>query len=715
MKRLFLVILISLFWIIPSGAQEGMWIFTQLNKLDLKKKGLQIPVNQVYSPDKPSIADAVVQLGGGTASFVSPEGLLITNHHVAYTALQRNSSVSSDYLTKGFLAKDRSEEIQAPGYEALLMTKMKDVTAEILQAAKGIQDPVQRNKTIETKIAAMTDSLEKDKDDIRATIAPMYNGKQYILYVYKVFKDIRIVYSPPLAIGKFGGEIDNWMWPRHTGDFSFMRVYVSPEGKGKEFDKNNIPYKPKVWLKTAGRNLRDGDFTFIIGYPGFTTRYRTSNSANWNYKYNFPSAIKNFEEVISLLDETTKNDPEGKLKVANQKTGLANVLKNYQGQVEAMNKINFVQKKLDFEKEMMEWVDKDPARKEKYGNILNDIKALYAELAKTRERDNVFGITAGFGGVPLGTAILIYGTVKEREKPEAERQPGLTEKNIERIVDNLKFQYADYYEPVEKALMIRALKMADELTADQRITVLENILRSPSKTIEQFVDEAFKTSKLLNLEYAQSLFKKSSVELDTLNDPFINIAKLTYPLSEEIAKTNENFAAKVTELRKQYIDALYEWKGTNLYPDANRTVRFTYGTVKGYSPADAVLYRPFTTLRGVIEKNTGVEPFDVPPGLSELYKKKDYEKFMDPLLKDVPVAFTHLGDITGGNSGSPVMNARGEIVGVAFDGNYEAMISDWQYDGELQRVISVDIRYVLFITQKYAGADFILKEMGVIK
>jgi len=715
MKKLCFVVLVSLFCIVPSDAQEGMWMFTQLNKLDLKKKGLQILLDEVYSPDESSIAGAVVQLGGGTASFVSPEGLLLTNHHVAYTALQRSSSTSSDYLTKGFLAKAYSEEIQAPGYEALMMITMKDVTVEILQAAKGIDDPVQRSKIIDTRIAGMTDSLEKEKDDVRAVVASMYNGRQYILYIYKVFKDIRIVYSPPLAIGKFGGEIDNWMWPRHTGDFSFMRVYVSPDGKGKKFDKNNIPYKPKVWLKTASKNLQDGDFTFIIGYPGFTTRYRTSNSANWNYKYNYPSAIKNFQEVIDLLDETTKISPEGRLKVANQKTGLANVLKNYQGKVEAMKKINFIRKKLDFEKEMTAWVNAGPAQEEKYGNILNDIKALYVELAKTRERDDMYRNIVNFGGVPLGAANQIYGTVKEREKPDNERQPGFTEKTIEKIIENLKYQYADYFEPAEKALMIRALTMANELPADQRITGLESILRSPSKPIEQFVDEAFKTSKLLNLKYAQSLFKKTSAELDTLNDPFLLIAKLIYPSSEEINKANDNFAAKVTELRKQYIDALYAWKGANLYPDANRTIRFTYGKVKGYSPADAVWYRPFTTLRGVIEKNTGIEPFDVPPELTELYEKKDYGKYMDPLLKDVPVAFTHLGDITGGNSGSPVMNARGELAGIAFDGNYEAMISDWQYDDELQRVISVDIRYVLFVTQKYAHADFILKEMGVSK
>ncbi len=712
MKKLFLTILISFLFVISSLAQEGMWLLNQIDDLDLNKKGLQMEVINIYNPEKPSLYNAIVQLGGGTASFVSSEGLILTNHHVAYAALQRASDVSSNYLTDGFLARNRADEIQATGYRAQLLLEMKDVTDEVLGAAKGLTDPTEKDKKIDEKIAKMTEKLEKNKDDINATVAEMYNGKQYILFVYKVFKDIRIVYSPPSSIGKYGGDIDNWMWPRHTGDFSFLRVYIAPDGTGAEYSQDNIPYKPEVWLKVAKEDLKDGDFTFIIGFPGFTTRYRTSNSAGWNLKYNYPFYIDNFTEIVDIMDELTENDPEGKIKLASFMSGLLNAKKNYQGKVDGMKKTNFVQKKLDFEKKFIKWVNSSPETKEKYGQILDDIKAQYKIIEKTKDRDNVLGILQGLASTQLGVAGQIYSNVKEMEKPKKERRPGFSEKTIERAIKNLQYAYANYYEPVDKAMFARALKLANDLPNDQRIQEIDYIF-SGNRSVEQFADEAFKTSKLDDVEYAKSLYEKSSAELEALNDPFITMVAKEYPLLEAYNKNYQVFAANVTELRKQYIDALYEWKGTGLYPDANSTMRFTSGPVKGYSPANAVWYYPFTTLEGVVEKNTGEEPFDAPEGLIKLYNKKDYGEWADPDLKDVPVAFLHMCDITGGNSGSPVMNAKGEIIGVAFDGNYEAMIGDWQYDYDLQRTISVDIRYVLFVTEKYGNAGFILDEMEV--
>jgi hypothetical protein len=703
----------SCLFFLSVSAQEGMWLLSQIEQLDLKSKGLQIQVGDIYSKDKPALFSAVVQLGGGTASFVSPEGLILTNHHVAYRALQRSSSVNSNYLSDGFLARIRTDEIQAQGYRALLLTEMKDVTTEVTAAGEGIADPTERDKAKNKKIAAMSDEFEKGKEDVRAVISELFNGKQYMLYLYKQFKDIRIVYSPPLSIGKYGGETDNWMWPRHTGDFSFLRVYVAPDGTGKEYSVENVPYKPKVWLKASKNFMKEGDLNFIIGFPGFTTRYRSSNSVAWNFKYNYPFSIMNFTEIIGILDETTKNDPEGNLKVASLRTGLANVLKNYEGKEAGFAKTDFLQEKLNFEKEYISWANSNPVTKEKYGTIISREKEQYDVLEKTRERDNVFGVFQGLAGTQLNIAATIYLIAKEKEKPESEQQPGFDEKAIQETIDNLQYSYSNYFEAADKALLVRALKMAAALPQNQRITGLDYILNDRSKSLEQFADEAFKASKLLDLEYAKSLFGKSSKELEALNDPFIKMTANLYPLSEEINKTSQTFGANVTAIRKEYIEALYEWKGTNLYPDADGTMRFTWGPVKGYRPADAVWYSPFTTLRGVIEKNTGKEPFDAPSGLIELYKKKDMGRWMDPVLKDVPVAFLNQCDITGGNSGSPVLNARGELVGVAFDGNYEAMISDWQYDYELQRCICVDINYVLFVTDKFSKAGFILDEMGV--
>jgi hypothetical protein len=412
------------------------------------------------------------------------------------------------------------------------------------------------------------------------------------------------------------------------------------------------------------------------------------------------------------MDELTANDPEGELKVASLKSGLANAMKNYQGKVEGMKRTHYVQDKKDFEKEFMQWVNSDPQTKEKYGHILSDITAQYDIIRKTKDRDNVIGMLQGLSGTQLNVAAMIYNICREMEKPKKERDPGYTDKAIEQGKARLQYAYANYYEPLEKALLVRVLNMINELPEGQRITELDYIFNE-GKSIEEWADDAFSSSRLDDLEYAQMLFDKSSEELEALHDPFIMILSNTYNFMQDYNDMYEVFAANVTELRKQYIDALYEWKGETLYPDANGTMRFTWGPVKGYSPDDAIWYKPFTTLTGVINKNTGEEPFDAPEGLVKLYKSKDFGGWTDPDLNDVPVAFTHMGDITGGNSGSPAMNAKGEIIGVVFDGNYEAMISDWQYDYDLQRVISVDIRYCLFIADKFGHAGFILDEMGV--
>jgi hypothetical protein len=715
MKKSILILLLSIFIAVISHAQEGMWLMSQLGQLNLQQKGIQLQDNEIYNAGKPALYNAIVQIGGGTGSFVSPDGLIITNHHVAFTALQRASNVNNDYLEQGFTAWNKKDEIQAPGYQAKMLTEMKDVTPDVLAAAKGITDPVEKDKKINAKISEMTEKIEKNKEDISAEIKDMYSGRQYVLFVYKLIKDIRIVYAPPMAIGNYGGETDNWMWPRHTGDFSFLRAYIAPDGTGREFNSENIPYQPKVWLKVATEPIKEGDMTFVIGFPGFTTRYRDSNSARWNLVNNYPFSIETFSQIINILHETTKNDPEGWLKVASLEKGLANAMKNYQGKVDGMIKTNYVQKKLDFEKEFLAWTNGDPVRKQKYGNLISDMTKEYAIIGKTVQKDNILGAMQGLGGTMMAVAIQVYRTVDEMSKPEKDRDPGYNEKAVEQQEENLKYAYANYYQPSDKAILVYILNLAAKLPADQRITGLEPVLGNKNQPLEKFVDEAYKNSKLSDVEYAKTLLKMSPKELEALDDPFINLAAELFPEIKQSEKVSTAFASNITDLRKQYIEALYEWKGGNLYPDANGTMRFTYGPIRGYDPADAITYHPFTSLKGVIDKNTGKEPFNAPEGLVSLYKNKDFGRWMDPQRKDVPVAFTHMADITGGNSGSPVMNAKGEIIGVAFDGNYEAMISDWQYDYDIQRTISVDIRYVMFILDKFSKADFLLKEMGVSK
>ncbi len=540
----------------------------------------------------------------------------------------------------------------------------------------------------------------------------MFNGKQYILYVYKKYRDVRIVYSPPSSIGKYGGDVDNWMWPRHTGDFTFMRVYQAPDGSGATYSTDNVPVHPKNYLHIARRPQKEGDFNFIIGFPGSTTRWRTSYSADWNLNYNYVPSIKEFQEIIDLMDELTKNDPQGKIKVAGMHAGIANVLKNYQGKRDGMLKSHFIQKKQNFENRLMYFINQNPELEKSYGTVLNQIKDLYAKLAKTRQHNellNSFGYKAG------GLASLAnqaYGIAREREKPESEREPGFSEKQIKRMVERLKYRFLSYYEPLDKALFKRVLQKAQELPDSQRVKAIDDILKASHQSIDEFVDQAYKNTELKDLEFAQSLFSKSSSELEKLNDPFLNLAVKLYNDMETTKEQRKEFGAKIDHLRSQYLDMLYAWKGKNLYPDANSTMRLTYGYIKGYKPADAVTYSPFTTLHGVIEKNTGKPPFDMPMELARLEARRDFGRWYDRQLNDVPVAFLNTCDITGGNSGSAVMNSKGELVGLAFDGNYEAMTSDWQFDRNIQRTIAVDMRYVMFITQKFAKADYLIKELG---
>jgi hypothetical protein len=692
--------------------EEGMWLLNQLKDLDLEKKGITIDVSEIYSPGKPCLANAVVHLGGGTAELVSPRGLLLTNHHVAFRAVQRASTGGTDFITRGFLAGTPGEEIEAPGYTAKILQSMEDVTPKFTRFNK-IKDPVKREKAIEGAIKKMTEKIEKNKTDIDAEIERMYEGKQYILFVYKRFDDVRVVYVPPMSIGNYGGDIDNWMWPRHTGDFSFMRIYAAPDGTGRKYHKDNVPYKPQYWLKLASSDLKPGDQTFIMGYPGRTQRYRTSYSIRFNLEYYYPRSINIYDDYIKLLETYGQDSRAAKAKVMGLVKRLNNSMKFFQGNIDGMKRTGFLRKKIQFENELMTFLKKDEKRYNRFGNILDRIKGQYSLKYEYKEQEGAFLLLRRLSGTMTTTVQRIYRMVKERAKPKKLRDPQFSEKDNKRTVSRLHFLYMSFYEPADKGMLIYALKTAAQLPENQRINGLDYILNHKTKTIEQWVEEAYKNTGLKDVEYAKTLFFKPVKELDTLDDPLIQLAKSIYSEQEALRKKDETFEASVNELRKEYIDALYAWKGAGLYPDANATLRFSYGLVKGYFPRDAVDYKPFTTIKGMLEKDTGEEPFDMPEGLKTLYKNRDFGRWTHPLLKDVPIAFIHTVDSTGGSSGSPVFNAKGELAGILFDGNYEAMSCDWQYDPEIQRSISVDIRFVMFVTEKLAGARNILEEMGI--
>ncbi len=691
-------------------ADEGMWLMEQLEDLNLAGEGLEISIEDIYSPDKPCLVNAVINLGGGTAELVSPDGLVLTNHHVAYGGVQRASTQGVDYLTDGFLAATRADEIPAPGTYARILQEMRDVTDDILDPVGGIKDLVERNRAIQNRIRTIKDRIMAESSDIEVHIASMYNGEKYVLYRYQRFDDLRVVYMPPLSIGNYGADIDNWMWPRHTGDFAFLRMYMSPDGKGAHYDPDNIPYQADNWLKIASNDHRDGDFTFILGFPGRTNRNRSAAAIDYYLNNYYPRRLQRYSDTIDILDSIAAAHPDGAIRVAGMRKGRANYHKKTLGIISGMESADFLDGRIEFEGELQKYVQSKRKLRKQYGSLLANFQLQYDNLLKDfdhQEALSLFDYDAGM--IPAAATKILY-TVLEREKTLEIRDPKFSEIAIERSARRMKFRYLSFYQPADQALLKHSLNKALALGPDQQVRGLEFL---QGQDLDQFIGELYATTKMTDPNLVEDMFFMSSEELFALNDPMIEFARKLYPEKEEQRERKIRFNAELGELRRSFISLLSSYKGFKIYPNANSTLRLTYGKVAGYAPRDAVFYQPFTTLSGAVEKDRGIVPFDMPAPLRRLSEGKVYGPWADRELGDVPIAFTHQCDITNGNSGSPVLNSMGELIGIAFDGNYEALLSDWKYNQDIQRAISVDIRYVMFVTEKYAGAGYLLEEMGV--
>jgi hypothetical protein len=704
-----------------SFADEGMWVLDALNELPWEKiqaKGLELNPKDIYNPKGVSIADAVVQIGGGTGTFVSSKGLILTNHHVAFGAIQRQSSADQDLLRKGFLASTIAEEIHAKGYRARICSGMKDVTKKVL---KGINDKLsyaERYELIQKNQQKIVDAAETE-DYIRANVLEMLSGTKYYLFTYFVIKDVRIVYAPSQSVGEYGGDIDNWMWPRHTGDFSFMRAYVGQDGKPADYSETNVPFQPKKYLKISTKGIKENDFTMVLGYPGNTMRYRTSYSVNVWQNHIFPTTIDQCKINIKALEELAGNDRELQIKYSSRIKGLNNVLKNNQGMIEGLKKSHLYKRKVKQEVEFKKFLAQNPKLEKKYGSILPEMAKIYGELNSYNTKQTLLGNVMGSSRL-LGGANFIHRWSIEKDKKEDDRERGFSDKNIERVKKNQQQQRDLLDIPSDKKLLSIWIEKAADLPEDQKIEAVEKIVNGKTgnerkKVVQAFVEDVFSKTNFTDFDKSMEMFDKSKKEIEKLNDPLIKFAAELEKENEKLNDRYDAFVGAVYKLRPQLIQGMYEWKKGSLYPDANFTIRFTYGPVKGYSPRDAVEYHWITTLKGVVEKDSGEEPFNNPKELTELYKKKDFGKYADPVLNDVPVNFLHATDITGGNSGSSVLNGKGEIIGLVFDGNYESMTSDFQYDPELTRTISVDARYVLFITEKLGEADNVMKELEIVE
>jgi hypothetical protein len=717
---LLLSILLSVTFVPVSVlGDEGMFLPDTLNQLPLKKlqqKGLKIPLTDIYNPNGTSIKDAIVIVDGGTGEFLSPEGLLLTNHHVAFEALVSASNASKDYASNGYLAKNRSEELPAKNYTVQITQQLKDVTAEVLSGISDATPQQDRNATIALKSQAIQSANSKPAEGITARVMALNEGLSYYLFTYLELRDVRIVYSPPKSIGFFGGDPDNFEWPRHCGDFTFMRAYVGADGKPADYSTANVPYKPAKFLSISMAGVKENDFVMVMGYPGSTRRYRESYSVSYNQETAIPFQIDVFSKQIEALKVAGKADRELEIRLQTRIFEISNTLKDLQGSVVALRRFRLADQKRTDEAAFIRWLNESPERKTKYGEVLPSLQKAYDELLKAQPRDSLIQQLAGFSDV-FAIAGIAGSLAAEKEKPQAERNPGVAA-IAQRARAALAEIMADRLPTFEREMLSFYLRKAAELPAGQKIEPVEKrfgTLQGDARVRaeEDFARAMVDSKNLATAKSISGLFEMTTAQLRELNEPVIDFAAEMGALGGQAAARTRTFNGIVGRWRPLLLRGMSEMRGTTPYPDANRTLRFTYGEVRGYVPHDAAIYQAFTNLSGVIEKDTGREPFDAPEKLKQLYRDRDFGTYATADGQNVPVDFLSTADIIGGNSGSPILNGRGEQVGIIFDSNYEGLGNDFFYNEAKGRAISVDIRYVLFIADKFGGAGYLLKELDI--
>jgi len=696
-----------------TAADEGMWPVSELAKLNLRAKGLEIPVEDIFSPDRASLVYGIVSLGA-TGSFVSPEGLIITNHHVAFGAAQAASSAANDYVRHGFLARTRAEEIEAKGMTARITESFRDVSAEVLAAAKPGLSAEARTKAVERREKEIVAAAEKKNPGKRAEVAEMFAGQTYVLFVTTYLRDLRLVYVPPRSIGEFGGEEDNWMWPRHTGDFSFLRAYVAPDGSPADFSPRNIPFRPKRFLQVAAKGVRENDFVFLLGYPGRTFRHAASPFLAYEEEVRMPYVADWYGWQIDLLEKMGEADRTVAIKHAARIKGLANTMKNYRGKLQGMKRIGIVERKRAEEKALQAFLEADPGRRAAYGNLLPKIASIYDEMRRDVEFRLVLGYLRSTVNL-LNFAGMAYEASLERQKKDLERESAFMDRNFDQTKKRLELNLQNYHPPTDRALVKELLSRLSRLPEKDRIGPLAPLFRAADfdPAADAFIADLYARSKAAEADFLLKALEMRPAELKALGDPAVELAAALYGLSREVKKSEDTWTGTLDQLSPRLLEAKSAFQAKAFIPDANSTLRLTFGRVKGYSPRDAVSYGPFTTLNGVAEKTTGREPFNTPPALLDLWRAGDFGRFKPEGFPSVPTCLLYDTDTTGGNSGSPVLNARGELVGVNFDRTFEATINDYAWSEEYSRSIGVDIRYVLWVTEKFAGADFLLQEMNV--
>jgi hypothetical protein len=690
----------------PAAADEGMWLPRQTPKLAemLKTKGMTLDPTTLANLQKAPM-NAIASLGGCSAAFLSPQGLVATNHHCVYGSIQYNSKPGQDYLTEGFLAASLTDELPAaPGSRIYVIEDLRDVTKEMNQGITPKLGGLQRYDKMEANRKALISACEKQPSR-RCDVRAYYGGATYFLQQQLEIKDVRLVYAPAGGIGNFGGETDNWMWPRHTGDFGFYRAYVAPDGTSAPYAATNIPYKPKSWLKVASQGVKENDFVMVAGFPGTTSRLVTAAEAKFNFATLLPVQQTLLNEYSDAIAKATAGDPDATIKYASIIKGADNYKKKSLGEMAGADRIGLAARKDAQEAEYRAWIAADPARIRMYDPARLD--ALVAE-ANQNALDNVRMGTLSRAQL-LGAARNLYRWSKERQKPDAQRESGYQDRDRLPTEQRLTQIERRYVPKVDRILLEQALTEYRKAPAAKRDAALE------AKLAQIGMDRLYSEATLSHTATRLAWLDKNPADFEASNDPFIQLAVAAY--ARDIAREREakERAGKLQAARSAYMQgmlAFAESQGRTLYPDANGSLRFTYGKVTGKS-VDGQNWTPFTTAEGLVAKQTGKGEFNAPQKAIDLIKAKDYGRWMAPELATLPVDFMSTVDITNGNSGSSTLNARGEFVGLAFDGTLDGVIADWSYDPTINRTIHVDSRFMLWTMEKVDGAQRLLTEMGV--
>ncbi|MFR9495561.1 MAG: S46 family peptidase [Rikenellaceae bacterium] len=708
MKRLFLTLCAAAVSF-AAIADEGMWLLPYLKKMnieDMQKMGLQLTAEDIYSVDEGSLKDAIVIFGGGcTGEIVSPNGLLFTNHHCGYGSIQALSSVGADYLKDGYWAMSNEEELPAAGLSVKFIRQIVDVTPEIVGNVPSIAQEKERNEIVAKNIAALKKEYEKSNKGMIVGITPFFGGNQYFLFVMEQYDDIRLVGTPPTSIGKFGGETDNWMWPRHTGDFSIFRVYAGKDNRPAPFSPENVPYQTDEYLKISTAGTEIGDFAMIMGFPGSTQRFMTSYEIDYMLEVTNPQRISIRGERQEILMEDMMASDKVRIQYANKYAGSSNYWKNAQGMSTALKKLNIKAQKEEQEASYQAWAAANTLPEERLMDALSLIESGVKE-----------GWDAGASYEYLSEAILRAVEINSIANTASRTADGKKRVKADKFEAPFASFYKDYNESTDRKVAKRMLEMVKENCKDLPTIFADVIDAEFDGDIAAYVNYLYDNSVFASEEKATEFANNYSLE--TLEaDPAVILSKSVMAKMMELRTARTAHAAKVAEGHRLYIAGLMMQQPDKAWAsDANFTIRLTYGQVLPYSPADGVLYEHQTTLKGVMEKEDPSNPveFSVDDRLKEIYYTQDYGPYADK-NGNMPVGFLSNLDITGGNSGSPIMNGRGELIGLAFDGNWEAMSGDVAFEPELQRTISVDVRYVLMVIDKFAEAGWLLEEMEIVQ